>query len=206
MQSQLDIKRTAKTKAVERRYLSFQLLKEQILLSNCAQVVMRPAVVTVTLPVLLLFFISIPAVSGDCYDEPPNNKSYDNCATCFQTLANALMDTEDNKYRLSNGFFPDNAATPIQVRVEYIPKSQCNTTNKCKSERHSVGNDSTRWYWLVGEFYIYQPVHLFLYRSLFFSPPAWRTQCIVLCLPKECIDKKAETFDDFFNCLTQRVG
>ena len=81
------------------------------------------------LSVVLLVFISIPAVAGDCYDDPPNNKSYNNCATCYQTLANALINTGDNKYRLSSGFFPD---TPVQVRVEYIPMSKCETKNKCK--------------------------------------------------------------------------
>ena len=157
----------------------------------------------VLLAVLVQFSITISGVAGDCYDDPPNNKSYDNCVTCYQTLANALMNTADNKYLVGQSFFPDDAADPIEVRVEYVPISKCNTTNDCQDEKYNVGNDSTRWYWLVGDFYIYQPLKLFLHRSFLFSPPAWRKQCVVLCLPDECINDRR---DDFFQYLTQRVS
>jgi hypothetical protein len=81
---------------------------------------------------VLQFCVSFPAVAGDCYDDPSNNnKSYDNCATCYQTLANALLNTEDNKYHLSNAFFPDDAVQPVEVQAVYVPETQCNTTKYC---------------------------------------------------------------------------
>ena len=157
-------------------------------------------------PVLVLqLLITTPAVVGDCYDDPPNNKTYENCETCYQTLANALIDTGDNKHQLIKAFFPENQATPLEVRVEYVPESQCKITNVCRDENVSIKKNSTRWYWLVGEFYAYQPIDFFVYRSVFFAPPAWRQQCIVLCLPDVCINKSADTFDDYFLYITQRV-
>ena len=157
----------------------------------------------VLLVVLVQFTITISGVAGDCYDDPPNNKSYDNCVTCYQTLANALMNTGDNKYCLGQSFFPDDAATSIQVRVEYVPLSQCNTTNRCDDKDIDAGNSSTRWYWLAGEIYVYLPLELLLHRSLLFAPPAWRHKTIVLCLPDECIYGRR---DSFFEYLTQRVS
>ena len=67
-------------------------------------------------------------------------------------------------------------------------------------EEDQPRNDTTRWYWLAGEFYAFQPLNLFLFRSLLFSPPAWRKECVVLCLPDECLS------NDFLKYLTQRVS
>ena len=157
----------------------------------------------VLLAVLVQFKIIISGVAGDCYDDPPNNKSYDNCVTCCQTLVNALINTGDNKYCLGQSFFPDDAATSIQVRVEYVPLSQCNASSECDDENKNAGNSPTSWYWLAGEIYVYQPLELLLQRSLLFVPPTQRYKTIVLCLPDECIDDRR---DFFFEYLTQRVS
>ena len=167
------------------------------------------------LSLVLQFFNSFPTIAGDCYDSPLNNKSYDNCATCYQTLANALINTGDNKYRLGRSFSPDNAVTPVEVRVEYVPESQCNTEIFCEAdetphtepctpdEEDQPRNGTTRWYWLAEEFYAFQPLNLLEIRSLFFSPPSWRKECVVLCLPDECL---LNISADFFQYLTQRVS
>ena len=136
---------------------------------------------------VLQFSISFPAVAGDCFDELPNNKSYNNCATCYQTLANALVDTGDNKYFLSRAFFPIDGAPPVQVEVTYVSSSD----QKIQST----------WYWLMGGFYLFQPLELFLYRSLFFSPPSLRRESVTLILPDKCF---ANTI--FFQYITQRVS
>ena len=164
------------------------------------------------LPVLVLilqFCVSFPAVSGDCYDDPSdNNRSYNNCDTCYQTLANALLNTGDNKYQLSNAFFPDDAVPPVEVRAVYMAETKCNppsnTTNCSDIKQPFDDNTTSTWYWLAGEFYIYQPLQIFVFRSLFFSPPSWRQECVVLCLPEQCLNDSV-TFDDFFKFLTQRV-
>ena len=121
------------------------------------------------LVLILQFCISFPAVAGDCFDKPSNNKSYDNCGTCYQTLAHALLETEDNKYQLSKAFFPDDEVEPVEVQALYVPEEQCNTTKYCDSDQDSIDNTIITWYWVTGEFYIYQPLQIFVYRSLFFS-------------------------------------
>ena len=161
---------------------------------------------TLVLVLMLQFSIIFPPAAGDCYDDPPNNKSYDNCATCYQTLANALMNTADNKYNLSKAFFPHDAVPPVEVRVVYKSTSQCNKTNYCDKEQGPDDNTTSIWYWLVGEIYTFVPMEIFVTRSLFFSPPAWRQECVVLCLPDECLSNMSSvTFEDTFMFLTQRV-
>ena len=157
------------------------------------------------LVLILQFCISFPAVTGDCFDKPSNNKTYDNCATCFQTLYNALLNTEDNKYQLSKAFFPEDEVEPVEVRAVYVPEAQCNATNysSCDSDQDPDDNTTSTWYWVTGEFYIYQPLEIFVYRSLFFSPPSWRQECVVLCLPEQCLTVMAQK--NFFKFLTQRV-
>ena len=131
--------------------------------------------------------ISFPAVAGDCYDEPPNHSSYDNCDTCYQTLANALINTGDNKYRLSETFFPITDVPPVQVEVTY-------------NGSYDLMNASV-WYWLKGGFYVFQPLELFIYRSLYFSPPTWRKGNVTLELPDQCFNSSWNSF----KYLTQRV-
>ena len=139
---------------------------------------------------VLQFSICFPAVAGDCYDELPNNKRHDNCATCYQTLANALVNTGDNKYNLSMAFFPIDVAPPVQVRVTYVRSSDLKI--------------QATWYWLIGGFYLFQPLELFLYRSLFFSPPSLRREAVTLILPDQCFANADSTI--FFQYITQRVS
>ena len=155
------------------------------------------SVLVLVLISVLQFSISFPAVSGDCYDDLPNNGSYDNCNTCYQTLVNALINTKDNKYHLGQAFFPDDAVTPVQVKIEYLCIN-CTTIN------YDTHCTDTTWYWLRGEFFIYQPLDIFLYRSLFFSPPHWRKKSASLYLPHQCF-VCSNNSDAFFKYLTQRV-
>ena len=131
--------------------------------------------------------ISFSVVAGDCYD-----KSFSNCSTCYQTFANALIDTGDNKYLLSKMFFSIDTAPPVQVKITY--RSTSNMT------------DSIVWYWLMGGFYVFQPLELFLYRSLIFSPPTWRKEYLTVVLPDHCFSNGSESkSQEFFEYTTQRV-
>ena len=139
--------------------------------------------------------LNLSLVIGDCYDDAENNKSYNNCATCFQTLANALINTGDNKYQLSNTFFPTTEVSPEQVTVTYVSLS--NDSNSTIEEK---------WYWLNGGFYVYQPLPIFFYRSLLFSPPVWRKRTVTLYLPSSCFNTTSNNPGTvFFGFLTQRV-
>lgn len=141
--------------------------------------------------ILLSACVSFQPVLGDCF-----NGSYDNCATCYQTLANAMLNTDDNKYNLSRGFFPPDAAPPVVVKVTYRFKG-CNVSSSKGSHCEKV------WYWTQGSFYIYQPLKIFMFRSLFFSPISVRQDSLYLNLPEECSVKAS---DAFFILLTQRVS
>ena len=154
---------------------------------------------------LVLGFISLflvwgqlpAAVTGDCYDEPPNNNSYANCATCYQTFANALINTGDNKYRLSRAFFPVSAASPVEVEVSY--------------QRKSDDVVLQTFFWVMGGFYVFQPLDVFLYRSLFFSPPNFRKGDVTVVLPDECFGDESNftttsELYGFFEFTTQRVS
>ena len=149
--------------------------------------------VLLLVPLFLLWGI----VWGDCYDEPPNNSSFDNCATCYQTFANALVNTADNKYRLSRAFFPIDAAAPVEVEVAYLRKSD--------------NQELETFYWVMGGFYVFQPLEVFLYRSLFFSPPTFRKDYVTVVLPDECFGVESNfsvttELYGFFEFATQRVS
>lgn len=148
----------------------------------------------------------LPFVKGDCWDdEYHNNRTFDNCATCYQTLANALINTADNKYELGKAFFPDNDTIPIEVQIHYIPVSQsCYSANNCTTVESTLTRRNVTWHWLINEYYIYQPTYLFLFRSLYLSPPVWRNKCVHLYLPDSCLPKYYN--EDFFKYLTQRVS
>ena len=136
--------------------------------------------------------ISFPVVAGGCYnDDPSNIQNYTNCSDCYETLANGLMNTDDNKYRLGRTFFPYNATKPVQVKVVYVSQDyNPNKTSDDKCRKFDKDNETSKsiiWYWLLGEFYVYQPLEVFLYRSLYFSPPWWRQKCVFLRLPPVCL-------------------
>ena len=142
----------------------------------------------------ILWAVNLPTVAGDCYKK----ENYSNCATCYQTFANALVDTGDNKYRLSRAFFPTMNAAAVHVKVTY--RSDSNTT------------DPKTYFWIMGGFYLIQPLNVFLYRSLFFSPPSYRQGTVTVILPDECFGDTTESngttteLEEFFEYATQRVS
>ena len=152
---------------------------------------MRSMLQVILLPVVLSVSLSFQQVAGGCF-----NGSYDNCATCYQTLANALIDTDDNRYSLSRAFFPPDTATPVVVKVTYHFK-ECNISSFNATDCDRI------WYWTVGTFYLYQPLEVFVHRSLFFSSPAVRQSSLELNLPDEC---RVNASDDLYRFLTQRVS
>lgn len=125
--------------------------------------------------------VSLPTVSAEtCYKEGIN---YSNCDTCYQTFAHALVNTDNNQYELSKAFFPTESAASVHVGVTYTD-----------------GVNATTYYWIMGGFYAIQPVNIFLYRSLFFSPPTYRQSSVNVTLPSECLVN-----DDYLEYATQRV-
>ena len=170
---------------------------------------MRPTPMLVLILILQLC-IRFPAVAGDCYNETADRrKRYTNCETCYQTLANALIDTADNKYQLGEMFFPKDDVTPAQVEVIYMPSSESERNLNCEMLENTTRLNNNiehhiefTWYWLTGEIYVYQPVALFQYRSLFFTPLRIRHKCLILYLPSSCLNSRGQYYDEY---LTQRA-
>ena len=98
--------------------------------------------------------------------------------TATQTFANALVNTGDNKYKLSKLFFPIDDISPIQVEITY------NSTSNATEPRV--------WYWIKGGFYEFQPFQLFELRSLFLATPSWR-KSLSLVLPNNCFAENNKT-------------
>ena len=100
---------------------------------------MQGVIGVMLLSTVLSACLSFRSVVGDCF-----NGSYDNCATCYQTLVNAMLNTDDNKYNLSKRFFPLDATSPVVVEVTYHFKG-CNVSSSnatdCanRSEERRVG-------------------------------------------------------------------
>ena len=109
-----------------------------------------------------------------------------------QTFANALVNTGDNKYKLSKLFFPIDDIPPIQVEITY------NSTSNATEPRV--------WYWIKGGFYEFQPFKLFELRSLFLATPSWR-KSLSLVLPNNCFAENNKTNSNkaFFQYATERV-
>lgn len=129
------------------------------------------------LPFLLSACLNFPRIAGL------------DCQNTYQELAQDLIETGNNIYSLSKGFFPPDAAEPVLVKVIYHFQN-CPTC------------DSKTWYWTGGAFYIYQPLEVFVFRSLFFSPISFRQETVELQLPESCYGASS----DFFELLTQRVS
>ena len=134
----------------------------------------------------LLYSSSLPRVLADCSSE-----NFDNCASCYQTVANAIVNTADNKYEISRAFFPAESVTSVHVRVTYRSESNANS--------------QITYFWVMGGFYVIQPLNVFLYRSLFFSPPSYRQENVTIMLPDRCFNDLANSNEEFFKFATQRV-
>lgn len=124
--------------------------------------------------------------AADCSDEGQS------CDQCYQTLANYLVNTSDNKYQLRRVFYPLATAAPVFVTVTY-QYIDPNTTN--------ISNTSIPWYWSAGFFYFLQPLELFQYTSLHFGDLASRSGNLTLTLPAEC----AGAPEEFMMELTEMV-
>ena len=139
-------------------------------------------------------------VAADCYEE---GKS---CDQCYQTLANYLVNTGDNKYYLRKVFYPLERAAPVFVTVtyHYIYTDINNTSNTTVWNFHTnitkISNTSI-WYWSAGASFFLQPVQVFHFTSLLFGYPYERNSELNITLAAEC----ATAPEEFMTELTQLV-
>ena len=108
---------------------------------------------------------------------------------CFSYLAEQIRLNDKNLFEIKSIFYPPNDASPVFVVVTY-----------------QFGNDTTHdqvWFWTTSTFYIWQPLTVFQFTSLFFSDyTTSRHSKAHLTLPSKC----NKTKESFMQLLTHRVS
>ena len=133
----------------------------------------------------------------------PGNET---CSECYSMLVSQVTKNDRNVFNLQNGFFPPEASSPLFLTVYYHfgnHSDVCNTTEIRESLQGDTKNDVTKvWFWSTTTFYLFQPLHVFQFTSLYFSDfkPYASEVCIVL--DPECYDAN----DAHIRLLTQRVS
>ena len=107
------------------------------------------------LRVLLLLFL-LPAVScvANSY-EVCTPEEIANCS-CVAYLVEQVRENDKNLFEVQNVFLPPNAAPPVFVVVTYHFQ-----------DPGSEENETEVWFWSTSIFYIWQPLHVFQFTSLF---------------------------------------
>ena len=129
--------------------------------------------------------VATNATFGECL---PNNTS---CTVCYSTLKESLLGRDDNIQQLSETFYPPRTSIPVLVEVTYYFGEIGNT------------NNPQVWYWTQDSSYLFFPIQIFQYLSMFFGKPAkFFTKTMNLTLDEEClhVDHK------LLRLLTQRVS
>ena len=117
---------------------------------------------------------------GDCLPYSTN------CSVCYHTLKESLLKRDDYVRKLSETFFPPRNNQPEFVEVTYLFSD----------------NDSQVWYLTHDSPYLFFPIEIFQYMSLFFGKPASLfSQKVTLTLDEDC----SGASHDIMLLLTQRV-
>ena len=113
------------------------------------------------------------------------------CSTNFWLMEQALLTDADNRFKLLRTFYPPRQAHPILIEVNYTFHSSNNNDSQ-----------SQVWFWSESEFYLIQPLEIFLFSSLLFSNMPYRSSTLHIHLPAECNQATPE----HLQLLTTRVS
>lgn len=116
------------------------------------------------------------------------NVSFEACSTDFFTLEQSLLLSSDNRFNILKAFYPPREAYPVMVRVNY-----------------TFNDDLLKpkiWMWSQSEFYLIQPLEVFLFSSLLFSNFPYRLRELSVQLHAEC----SNVDDRYLELLTGRVS
>ena len=113
-----------------------------------------------------LLLISFVAILLQCYNSNcqilerssyANSCETDTCSDCLNRLAYETLKPSSNQYNLQNAFFPPDKLPPIYVQVTYLYDFENGSIEK--------GNS---WFWSTSGYYLYQPLAVLQFTSLFF--------------------------------------
>ena len=136
--------------------------------------------------VLLLVFPAESSLSCEPGEE-------DDCSNCYKVLVSQVIDNDENQFRIQNTFFPPNKSAPVFVTVYYHYKD---------AFKGSLSKEAEVWFWSTSTFYLYHPLHVFQFTSLFFSDMNLLSSTVNLTLNSTCKDAHL----DHKRLLTQRVS
>lgn len=103
---------------------------------------------------------------------PLNQSPYIDCTTNFTQLERALLETDNNRYKIIKAFYPPRGRPSVYVDIEYRFGDDDNQTEK--------------WIWTAAPFYYIQPPSMFVFTSLCFSNPTEEMESVSLHFPAEC--------------------
>lgn len=131
---------------------------------------------------------------GQNLDENSYNKSCEvnTCLRCFNRLAYETIRRDDNQISLQRAFHPPNSAPPVFVIVTY----------NYSDLNGNIIKQSKTWYWSASTYFIFQPLAMLQFTSLFFADPDFRTKRLTINLPMDCLG----VGDGTVQLLTQRVS
>ena len=103
---------------------------------------------------------------------PVNQSPYADCTTNFTQLERALLETNNNRYKLVKAFYPPRVFPSVYVDIEY----------RFGDDNETVEN----WVWAASPFYYIHPPWLALYTTLGFAYPIDQKQSLSLNFPADC--------------------
>lgn len=141
----------------------------------------------------LLLLLPLMACTNDSVLCEPGEEG--DCSKCYVVLAEQVTKHDRNFFEIQKAFFPPDTRSPVFVIVTY--------TYYYEGENSTLVTDATEiWFWSTSTFYLYQPLHVFQFTSLFFSDTQLEISEVRLTLPMECYNAS----EDHKQLLTQRVS
>ena len=127
---------------------------------------------------LLFLLLLLPGVlggNGTVICEPGEE---DDCSKCYAVLVATIVEHDRNLFEIQNVFFPPNDSPPVFVTVTYEFKDIGGDDNG--------GVQQQVLFWTTSTFYLFQPLPVFQFTSLFFSDTQLQSSEAFLTLPLEC--------------------
>ena len=125
---------------------------------------------------LLFSIFAATTVAISASNSTSNSSVFEDCATKFSTLEQALYETGDNQFELNRVFYPPSVRTSRFIRVNYTFLDENGEDDDCSIE----------YIWAIGILLFFQPPSLFKYNSLYFNYPNNNLTTLYLKLPYEC--------------------